>query len=626
MSLSYRKDLRRSQTKHPLLPYEVGWEENVWIKHGADHRLHGPEGELFEFGLFVGRRCSELWDTVWKCVQQHPVPVLVTAVIAQVNISLLSLTTHHLNSVKKMNHSTPLSTIDALSELLLVENHGKYEQLLNVLSDFLFALIKHRRLPSTSLIIPDIAMQNREISASAAKILRDVTKIAYFKFCFDLALFADAQVARVGNAWDISPSATKFGKLFLERSAISSWRDQLSHIEMEQNARSRHYNTDLCCSLVKKVKVSERKIYASFCSGEENIKTSRLLPFVGYIGTGYLFDTLLEYKDTSDIVNTWDFLHSLSTALQYYANETHIVENFVSDIQRDHLIEGVTIALRVSRSRARKAVEALTFDKPCDDGIWSCPIVPTDRQYVAICHPAIQTNSPTRLLSQIIKNRNLSSRRGAIFERKCLQEIDAKELTRPVGKRRYQVLKPPHSIFNLIGTKKLQTDFIIKAGFNIIVCEAKSTAHVATAREFWRAYEAFEKGARQLAARTNRIHERIEDSKKLLGLQGEQDIVVGQCIITNSVFFDGVEIERIPIVSLRTLVTFIREKINDEVVGEQSFFNVLQGYLHNPEHLNNLSVQVEIEQGFIKAPDHAWEVRYEFSSAYSRSTAGADST
>jgi hypothetical protein len=360
-------------------------------------------------------------------------------------------------------------------------------------------------------------MRGRGVASAAHDILDLIAQISCFKICLDRAIFAEAAVYQEDDVWNVKLSRTSTGRLFLERSELGTWRDHLFLFEMYSGVPPRIGSWRISYKLIREVQVEGDRVTAEFCSDTEKNKVSQIARLVGMVGTGYLLETLSTAEQHADVLKAWDVLHSLSSALADHAQKNGELGTFAGDIRREHLVELISTTLRVPKMRGRKAVDALTFTGPCDDGIWSCPLVPIDQQHLAICHCSIQVNNPMRLLGQLIDNQNLSHRCGDLFEEKCRQQLGACEASRENGPR-YVLLDRKHKIFDLIGRKRYPTDFMLQCGSNLLLCEAKSTSHIATEREFFYASEALRKGARQVNARNLRLLENQEKAGKLLGL------------------------------------------------------------------------------------------------------------
>jgi hypothetical protein len=311
---------------------------------------------------------------------------------------------------------------------------------------------------------------------------------------------------------------------------------------------------------------------------------------------GYLFDTLYSDQEAGDTTSTWDILHSLSSAV-FEDNPKDDAPGLLAGVfDRRELLAIVQAVGKLSGQRARRALEHLTMNKPCRDGIWSRPLVPIDRDTLCIVHPALLSLDTERILHHLISNFMLDSTRGIFFQERCRRLIA--DRTSGAEGEQFQVLPETHLIHRLLGIKKRQTDLIMQANNMIILGEAKSTSHVATPREFNHAMGSLSDGASQLAERLDRIRAFRDQAKIAFGLAPQADLCIYRLLITNNTIFDGLMIGEAHVISLQTLLTFWPlDQADAETAGKFPATRRLLHFIRKPiqvaQHEPNLTLRTE---------------------------------
>ena len=549
---TFADDLRHNRGSRFFLPYQEGWRSEYWSDHiarcGGEQALDDRDKEIADVGLAIGIRCQRVWEDIRIQEQVGPLPVMCAALIAQINYTFAE---------KKINEAIDTSvarSVNAQSSDAAVETINA-ELLTDIISDYIFSRMKMGSKLSTTL---DLSSVLNDYSTNAyAHGLKDLLySIALFRFVFDQLLFLDSVVTIESNRIICRVPSGGRSETYFALSKTSTLVESLILRSMESKRPESLPREYVDYSVVRSVHFTAGDFIADFIYIPLEADKSALILMRRSVEVEYLFQTLDNAAGGQDIYRAWDILHSLSKAMLANAVRMKKVNLFSTGINRVHLINIIARALGVSLTRARRVVDFFTFQGSSHDGIWSRPLVRVDRTFISLAHIAILEINRIRLLHHIVSNANLNDLRGRIFERKCIEQLGDASLQNIV-----KIVEFSNPIYRVLGIKRLETDFFLRLGDIILICEAKSTSHVATPREFYLGFEALKRGADQLKKRLQTlISYRSEVDKWLFG-KTVTSLDLIPVIVTNTHFFEGLCIEGSQVVSLAALIRYFTHKV-----------------------------------------------------------------
>ena len=595
MPTSYLDALRRNPKGKIVLPYQRGWNEDIWLRDASSCDL-GSDSDIRvrDFGNFVGKRCHSLWYEFDKLVHLRSVPALTLALVGFINANSYEFNVETLGKVRRTE------SLDQTWDLATTE--FDVEGPIDILSDYLFLHFRQNIQTATSIVLPSkagIATANLDAAVQAFSLLRD---IYWLKNVFERYLFLGGDLTFSETRVKLDAGSSQTWRTYSIQNAIMRRRrlDRDYQVMLDQREAAKSTLMTPYSMAPYEVITAARQSgrQRSFDRGtvEENSVHAALAPLRGYVRMGYLFDTLYSDQEAGDTVSTWDILHSLSSAI-FETNPKDGSSGLIAGVfGRRELLAIVQAAGKFSVQRARRALEHLTMNKPCRDGIWSRPLLPIDRDTLSIVHPALLSQDKERILHHFISNFMLASTRGTFFEERCRRLIA--DRTSGAEEEQFQVLTETHPIHRLLGIKKRQTDLIMQANNMVILGEAKSTSHVATPREFNHAMGSLSEGARQLDERLDRIRAFRDQAKVAFGLRSDAKLYVYRLLITNNTIFDGLMIGEAHVISLQTLLTFWSldqpdAKTAERLPATRMLLRFIKKPLQVAEHEPNLALRTE---------------------------------
>ncbi len=543
--------------KKVSMPYNYAWDENVWSNIPVNNE---QERQLVCFALYVGKRCQANWNKINENSDEHPLPLVISSILNDINRSVLPI----------------LKDVDTFEKGVDFN-----EATIDLLSDFLFMQSKRRKL-DTEIVLPIESLNKPEVNAAASAIQKTLYSIFLYKFAFDRVFFLEDKVSFSEDKVSLETKRNSFGESYQVRKAVNYQRDKEWYLQAYDEVYDRLDALALSqYDIVTGVNYDGGKPFFRTAPVFQKPRASCLAKIRGWVGTEYLF-TALEERGLVDVVYAWDILHSLCLALVEEVQQKKSVDLVVADYQKTDLIHLLSHCIPCTRQRARKIIEKLTFSIPAKDGVWSRPLISIDKNFLKLTVPAILTADPVRFLQLQLGNHGESSARGSYFEQRCIEQIT--NFTNEWGEEKFKVLPRTNPIYRILGKRRNETDFVIKIGNNLVLCEAKSVGQYASSREYYHSSEGIMKGAFQLKIRKEVIETKIQEVAKHLCI-GKEAVRVSNIIITNSIIFDGYELEDACVISLRSLIMFI-SKLSAEIKmrSADSLFEDFVAYVSNPPH------------------------------------------
>jgi hypothetical protein len=482
----FSDELCKNRNGRFFLPYQEGWRPGHWNSYvarcGGEPALDNKDKQTLAVGFEIGTRCQRVWEDIQQQEAVAPLPAMCSALIAQINVQLV-----------KERIDSPLERLGDANKFS--DDVIDTEQLTDIISDYIFSRIKAGVKLTTTLDIPS-AINNPSTHAHAVGLQVLLRSIAFFKFVFDQVLFLDSDVSFEGELVRCRITQDGLSETYFLRSKISQIAEGLIVRSMERKRPPALPREWVDYKIVSGVRFEHGDFTADFAYVPLSAEKSALIPMRESIECEYIFQTLDTLDDGSDVYRAWDVLYSLSKAMFENAVRMRDANLFSSTINRTHLLRILGSALAVSPTRARRLLDFYCFEAASRDGIWSRPIVKVDRTFVSLAHIAILETNRLRLLHNIVANAGLSALRGRNFEQKCVQQLQAPPIQNVVN-----VIKLSNPVYRYLGIKKLETDFILRMGNILLICEAKSTSHIATPREFFHGLKAIGIGTDQLRRR-----------------------------------------------------------------------------------------------------------------------------
>ena len=547
------------------MPYSSDWNRKEWKSLISSNT---QETKLIEFAIFIGNECENNWISIHEESQAHLLPSITNELINDMNLLTLPF------SESPESYEKNVSLVEAMVDLF---------------SDFIFMQINRSKKLSTPIILLEPSFNNPEVKESVGKIQNKLYLIFLYKFAFDRVFFLGDYCEFSQGLIELKTDMNSLGKEYQIRRKINIERDHQMFFQVYGEINKRGDKLALSnYKIVTGIRYEINKHIFDLAPVAMNLTGSRLAQLRGWIGSEYLFSTLVA-KNIVDLAYAWDVLHSLCASVVETSRRTKSIELVVADYSKRDLKELIAACLSCTPQRARKLLEQLTFSNNHNskDGIWSRPLLNIDRGFLKLVLPAILAVDPIRLLQLLIENQDASSVRGKHFEDRCIEQISA--YTNEWEKEKFVVLPSKHPIYDILGKKKRQTDFVILIGENIILCEAKSIGSYANSREFFLATEAINNGIRQLTTRKEKLKNQASVVENTLRIPTDRLKIVN-LVISNSIIFDGYDLSDSYVISLRSLIIFISRiakrvsTLNADELYEQFFL-----YLKEPDeyHLYN---------------------------------------
>lgn len=596
--------LRENRQGKFCLPYQEGWCAEHWrsyaCRSSAAETLDDQDARILEIGYEIGSRCQQVWADIRLQEQTAPLPAICAALIAQINV---------LYAGSEMGGRQDAATAAPRLTEKVEKNAVNAEQLVDIISDYIFSRLKAGKLSTTLDISPILG---DHATHSYAVGLRDLLRsVAAFRFAFDQLLFLDAPVAVEDGRIGCRIAKGGFSEIYLVQSKISQIAESLIAGSINRKRPTSGPREYVDYDLVRRVDFTNGEFFINYGYLPFDVLKSALALMRGSVEAEYLFQTLETVDEGRNIHRAWDILHSLSKAMLENADRQGNSTLLASGINRAHLIGIIARCLRSSATRARKIVEFFTFSSGFSgsrDGIWSRPLMRIDKNLVSISHIAILEINHFRLLHHLISNANLSTLRGRKFESKCIEQLGSAPLRGVV-----EVVSLSNPVYGLLGIQSLETDFLLRMGNIVLVCEAKSTSHVATPREFWHGYSTMKKGGDQLKKRIQKLLSHREDVEKWLSGTTKESLDFVPVIVTNTHMFEGLCVDGVHVVSLLAMIRYFCRKENLPCLEEAYYRREgLDIFLSSPIGGDEIKKLLEVQRGFIYCGLHGQLITFEY--------------
>ena len=570
---TFADDLRENRRGRFVLPYQEGWRPEHWnnyLRRCSDEQtVDDRDRQIADLGFEIGIRCQRIWEDIRSQEQAVPLAAMCSALIAHINEQFVRQETAATRSIipnafiGRVNAQFTKQRKQHIAEAKPVLNFGSElgaEQLADLISDYVFSRSKSGFNLSSGLDLPHITQSVHSRAAGLAELLH---MIAYFQFIFDQSLFLDSIVTIEENLITSRIPTEGLSETYFIQLKLSNVAECLIEREIEERRTLAYlpleYGDYRVVSRVRsrKARVNDVNSTVDLVYIPHAAAKSALLFLRRVVEAEYLFETLESVAGGRDIYRAWDVLHSLSKAVLENAIELENSSIFSSMIARADLTSLITQALGVSLSRARRVIDFFTFQNASRDGIWSRPIVKMDRTFDSLAHISILETNRIRALHHMISNSNLNALRGQIFQQKCIKLLSSSTLKGVV-----ELVDFSNPTYRLLKIKKLETDFLLRLGDLLLICEAKSTSHIATPREFYHGFNALKTGADQLKKRLRTLISCRSQVEKWLFGKSVTSLDFIPVIVTNTHFFQGFSIEGVHVVCLATLIRYLRHDVN----------------------------------------------------------------
>jgi hypothetical protein len=569
---TFADDLRENRRGRFFLPYQEGWCHGYWSHYvtrcGGEQTLDDRDKQIVDLGYEIGIRCQRIWEDIRLQEQAGPLVAMCSALIAHINSQLVkqeiatarSITPEAL--IAKVNAQFAKQKKQHAAEARPIPNVQEIdvEHLTDIISDYIFSRSRAGSNLSSSLDLPS---NNQTIKTRAVGLKELLSHVAYLKFIFDQLLFLDSIVTIADYLISCRVPTGGVSETYFIQSKLSNVTESLLLSEIEERRTSAWLPLAYGdYSLVRGVRSTrstgseEEKVFLDLVPISGAVAKSAFLFMREVVDVEYLFETLESVAGGRDIYRAWDVLHSLSKALLENAIRLKNSSLFSGTSTRADLTKLITQTLGVSLRRARSVIDFFTFQGASRDGIWSRPIVKMDRTFVSLTHIAILETNRIRALHNMIANAKLEALRGKRFQEKCREQLRSSRLKGVV-----EFVEFTNPIYQLLATSKQETDFLLRLGDILLICEAKSTSHIATPREFYHGFNALKAGADQLKKRLQTLIAcRSQVENWLFGKAGVS-LNFSPVIVTNTDFFQGLSIEGVRVVSLATLIGYLRHEV-----------------------------------------------------------------
>ena len=608
MPRSYLKSLRKNRDGKLVMPYHIMWDDHLWKVQASELTICDTlESQIYELGRVIGTKCANLWRNVDAIVSQYPGPYIVRLMVDAANAIWVGIK-------RREEENRHLSFKDRYCAVKS-EVTGDPELLTDLISEFLFSMVKKNVRISTTLVLPNFQRPYYPEWSDIAALIAYIQEIGHYKFLFDKCLFLEGDIKFDGNKLSISSAASDRGSIYLRANKLSQLRDEMAQpAQKVDKVRHREYK------VVASAQIRSGRLTVDLISVYDSPHELSIANLRGYVASEYLFRVLESAKESIDAIYCWDIIYSLCEALRK-ANIKDATAN------RNDIVDMISVALNITQRRARKALEILTF-RPgirTRDGIWSRPVVPIDRNHITFVYAAVASVSPVRQIHHVIENINLSHTRGKEFEYSCVQNIKSTigrlYETVPGLNEELYVLPESSKVFDLIGRKKRETDCIIVFGHRVLVCEAKSIAHVTTSREFSHAFEPVNHGLDQISKRILALNDKAKDLKSILKLDDDIQLNISGLLILNEGFFDGFSVNSTFCISLRVFISILRgfgsdkDKMTLDIeypIRSEGIYQTIMHMLNRLAEENRSDKHVVIKEGFMETKDGSFSATFDY--------------
>ena len=611
MPKSYLESLKRNRNREYVLPYHIGWTDRVWKDQASEFVFsHEIEGQLYNLVLEIGPKCADLWRNVDTIVTKYAGPYIIKLIVDAANMVWVGI----MRQQEKTEHLTVKERYHAIT----AEATNNPEILTDLVSEFLFSRVRKGNAIYTTLDLPDFHPASYTELLDSAALISYLQEIGHYKFLFDKFMFLEGKITLDRSGIYISSAKSEKGEMYLRASKLSQLREALAH--RAQQARKVNEARHQEYKIVGSAEIRNGRLNVYLVSAFESPHRTPIASLRGYVGSEYLFRVLATHKEGLDTIYCWEIIYSLSEALR----KAGITD---ATMHKNDVVEVMSTALGITRQKARKALDILTFrsDVKTRDGIWSRPVVLIDRSFISLVYPAIASVYPVRQIHHVIGNLNLTGIRGDEFQRTCYQNIRGiishlRKTIPNIRKEELYVLPTSSKVFDLLGRKKRETDVIIMFGTRLLVCEAKSVSDVVTLREFENALESVCHGMDQISERISLLNSRMKDLRSILGIAHDTELSVAGLLISNEVFFDGFSVSQPFCISLQSLIGALKG-ITDEskiTVGVQHasasewIYQKIMHVLRRLSEENKSDEFVVIREGVLKAKDGSFNATFDY--------------
>jgi hypothetical protein len=593
------------------LPYHIGWNDRVWKDQASEFVFsHEIEGQLYNLGIEIGTKCADLWRNVDTVVAKYAGPNIIRLILDAANMVWVGI----MRQQEKTEHLTVKERYHAIT----AEATDNPEILTDLVSEFLFSRVRKGNAIYTTLDLPDFHPASYTELLDSAALISYIQEIGYCKFLFDKFMFLEGKITLDKSGIYISSAKSEKGEMYLRASKLSQLRDALA--QRVQRARKVNEARHQEYKVVGSAEIRNGRLNVYLVSAFESPHGTPIASLRGYVGSEYLFRVLATHKEGLDTIYCWEIIYSLCEALR----KAGITD---ATMHKNDVIEVVSAALGITRQRARRALDILTFrsDVKTRDGIWSRPVVLIDRSFISLVYPAIASVTPVRQIHHVIGNLNLTGIRGDEFQRTCDKALRGiishlRKAIPSIREEELYVLPTSSKVFDLLGRKKRETDVIVLFGTKLLVCEAKRVSDVVTLREFENALESVCYGMDQISARISLLNSRMRDLRSILGIDHDTELSVAGLLISNEVFFDGFSVNQTFCISLRSLISVLQgitdeSKITVDVEHASRSEWIYRKIMHVLRRLseeNKSDEFVMIREGFVKAKDGSFNATFDY--------------
>jgi hypothetical protein len=565
------------------------------------------EGQIYNLGLEIGPKCAGLWQNVDTIAAKYARPEIVRLIVESANMVWIG--------IRRQQEKTERLTVkERYHGITTADATNNPETLTDLISDFLFSRVRKGIAIYTTLDLPDFHPPSYTELLDSAALISYIQEIGYYQFLFDKALFLEGTITVDKSEIYISSAKSEKGEMYLRASQLSQLRNALAHRARKINeARYQDYK------VVGSAEIRNGRLNVNLVSPFESPHGTPIASLRGYVGSEYLFRVLATYKEGLDTIYCWEFIYSLCEALQ----KAGITD---ATVHKNDVIEVVSAALGITRQRARRALDILTFksDVKTRDGIWSRPVVLIDRSFISLVYPATSV-TPERQMHHIIGNLNLTEIRGDEFQRTCVQNLGAiishlRKTIPNISEKELYLLPTSSKIFDLLGRKKRETDVIIMFGTRLLVCEAKSVSDVVTLREFENARQSVWHGMDQISERILLLNSRMKELRSILNIDHDTELSVAGVLILNDVFFDGFSVNQTFCICLRSLIAVLRGITDESEITvdvehtsrSEWIYRKIMHVLRRLSEENKSDEFAVIREGFAKAKDGSFNATFDY--------------
>lgn len=596
-------DLRENRSGRLSLPHQASWRLDLWTEYATRYAnqtsLDDRDQHILEAGCAIGVKCQEIWEDIKEQEKAASIPEMCSALISQINLMYFRRAAGLPSSVMTLGvfHGQEAQEL----------SFKGVEQLVDVVSDYIFSHQKSGIKLSTVLDIEPV-LGSYSTHSHAVGLAYTLRELASLKFIFDQCLFLDSTINVDGDVFVCRVPSGGLSEVYLRRAKAAHIVDGLILRRMYERRPRSLPREFVDYSVVDHIHRDGNELVVKFSYVPHKADKSSLIHLRGYISTEYLFEVLEMHEDGQQFHRTWDVLHSFSKAMFENAKKIQEQTEFTSTIAFRHLVSVVAKCLRLSERQARKTLEFFIFKSESCDGIWSRPIVNVDSTFVSIMHSSLLEINRFRILHHMVANAGLNNVRGGSFERKCVQQLGINFLHSGA-----ELISISNPVYRLFGIKRFQTDFLVRLGNTVFVCEAKSTSHVATPREFHHGYRAISVGAEQLRKRMLKLSSMRPQVEKHLFGRVNPDSNFIPLVVTNTTFFEGSQPEGAYVVSLRALVSYFNGK--ERLSCSTASYYLEEGiyeFLSSPSGCSSLESSLNIREGFMASNIHGFVVRYSY--------------